>query len=90
MNKFQFTFGALVTLALNVILLLTVLGEQILTYGFIGAVLIIFAFVSIIKLAIGNAISDNKSVDWKFIGSFAFGSFVATLVVLLLGLAAIV
>ena len=89
MNKFQFTFGALVTLALNAILLLTVLGEQILTYGFIGAVLIIFAFVSIIKLAIGNAISDNKSVDWKSIGSFAFGSFVATAVVLLLGLATI-
>lgn len=70
--------------------MLTVLGEQILTYGFIGVVLIIFAFVSIIKLAIGNAISDNKSVDWKAIGSFAIGAAAVTIIIIAFSFLAIV
>lgn len=90
MDKIQITFGAILTLALNAILLLTVLGETIRTYGFISAVSIIFVFVSIVRIIIGNTTQNDSPTNWKSIGSFVFGAFIATAVVLGLGLAAIV
>lgn len=90
MDKIQITFGAILTLALNAILLLTVLGEAIHTYGFIGAVSIIFVFVSIVRIIIGNATQNDSPTNWKSIGSFVLGAFIATVIVLGLGLAAIV
>ena len=90
MRKFQIIFGAILTLALNAILLLTVLGEAVRTYGFIGAVGIIFTFVSMVRIIIGNATKNDSPTDWKSIGSFVLGAFIATVVVLGLGLAAII
>lgn len=90
MKKIQFTFGALTTLSVNAILFLSVLGEKVLTHGFVISVLIIFAFVSFIKFMLGNATKDNERTDWKSIGSFVLGAFIATIVVLGLGLAAII
>ena len=90
MSKFQIIFGAILTLALNAILLLTVLGEPIRTYGFIGAAGVIFTFVSMVRIIIGNATKNDSPTDWKSIGSFVLGAFIATVVVLSLGLAAII
>ena len=90
MDKIQITFGAILTLALNAILLLTVFGEAIHTYGFIGTAGIIFTFISMVRIIIGNATKNDSPTDWKSIGSFVLGAFIATAVVLGLGLAAIV
>ena len=90
MSKFQIIFGAILTLALNAILLLTVLGEPIRTYEFIGAASIIFVFISMVRIIIGNATKNDSSTDWKSIGSFVLGAFIVTVVVLGLGLAAII
>lgn len=89
MKKGQLVFGALITLSINAILFLTVLGEEIIKYGFIAANIIIFIFVSITKIAIGNAVKDNQSTDWKSIFSFIGGSLIASIIVLGLGLLAI-
>ena len=89
MKKGQLLFGALITLSINAILCLTVLGEEIIKYGFVAANIIIFIFVSITKIAIGNAVKDNQSTDWKSIFSFIGGSLIASIIVLGLGLLAI-
>lgn len=89
MNKVQFTFGALTTLSVNAIAFLTVLGEEIVKHGFVIAIMIIFAFVSLTKVAIGNTTKDNEDTDWNSIISFVVGSLIATIVTLVLGLIAI-
>ena len=90
MKKIQFTFGALTTLSVDAILFLSVLGEKVLTHGFVISVIIIFAFVSFIKLILGNATKDNEGTNWKSIFSFILGSSISTIIVLIMGLAAIV
>lgn len=90
MKKIQFTFGALTTLSVDAILFLSAIGEEVLTHSFVISVLIIFAFVSFIKLMLGNATKDNEGTDWKSIGSFVLGSAISTIIVLVMGLATIV
>ena len=89
MKKGQLLFGALITLSINAILLLTCLGEEVIKYGFIAANIIIFIFGSITKIAIGNAVKNNQTTDWKSIFSFIGGSIIASIIVLGLGLLAI-
>lgn len=89
MEKGQLLFGALITLSINAILLLTGLGGEVIKYGFIAANIIIFIFVSITKIAIGNAVKNNQATNWKSIFSFIAGSLIASIIVLSLGLLAI-
>lgn len=89
MKKGQLLFGALITLSINAILLLTGLGQEVIKYGFIAANIIIFIFVSMAKIAICNAVKDNQATNWKSIFSFIGGSLIASIIVLGLGLLAI-
>lgn len=88
--KFKLYFGALTTLSVNTVLFLTVLGEKVLPYGFLFSTIFIFSFLSIVKIALGNATKTNEKTDWLSIGSFVAGSCIATIFVLILGLLAIV
>lgn len=51
--------------------------------------MIIFTFVSLTKVVIGNVTKDNENTDWNSIISFVVGSLIATIVTLVLGLIAI-
>ena len=80
MNTFQFAFGAIITFALNFILYITGEGnlEDIQSTGLVIALLIIFAFVSIVKIMIANSVKDNQSTNWIGIGYFVGGSAIIT------------
>lgn len=80
MNTFQFGFGAIITFVLNVILYLTGEGnlEDIQSTGLIIALLIIFAFVSIVKIMIANSVKENQPTNWIGVGYFVGGSAIIT------------
>ena len=80
MNTFQFGFGAIITFALNSILYLTGEStfEDIQTPGLVAALLIIFAFVSMVKIMIANSVKDNQATNWIGVGYFVGGSAVIT------------
>ena len=90
MNKFQFIYGAAVTAILNLLLYITVLGEEPIKSGMIGALLTIFIFSVGIKLMLVNTVKDNESVDWKAFGSYTLGAGIVTIITLVLSLLAIV
>lgn len=80
MNIFQFAFGAIITFILNVVLYAT--GdcsiENINSDGLVLALLIIFGFVSIVKIMIANSVKDNQPTNWIGIGYFVGGSVIIT------------
>ena len=80
MNTFQFAFGAIITFALNFILYITGEGnlEDIQSIGLVLALLIIFAFVSIVKIMIANSVKDNQPTNWIGVGYFVGGSAIIT------------
>ena len=80
MNTFQFAFGAIITFALNFILYITGEGtlEDIQSIGLVLALLIIFAFVSIVKIMIANSVKDNQATNWIGVGYFVGGSAIIT------------
>ena len=80
MNTFQFAFGAIITFALNFILYITGEGnlEDIQSTGLVIALLIIFAFVSIVKIMIANSVKENQPTNWAGVGYFVGGSAIIT------------
>lgn len=80
MNTFQFVFGAIITFALNLILYLSGEGnfEDIQPTGLVLALLIIFAFVSIVKIMIANSVKDNQATNWISVAYFVGGSAIIT------------
>lgn len=80
MNTFQFGFGAIITFVLNSILYLTGEGslKDIQSTGLVLALLIIFAFVSIVKIMIANSVKDNQATNWVGVGYFVGGSAIIT------------
>lgn len=80
MNAVQFVFGALITFILNVILYAT--GDcsiaDINSDGLVLALLIIFAFLTVVKIMIANSVKDNQPTDWVSVGYFVGGSAIIT------------
>ena len=80
MNTFQFAFGAIITFILNVILYAT--GDcsiaNINSDGLVLALLIIFAFVSIVKIMIANSVKEKQYTNWIGVGYFVGGSAIIT------------
>ena len=92
MNIFQFAFGAIITFALNFILYITGEGnlEDIQSTGLVIALLIIFAFVSIVKIMIANSVKDNQSTNWIGVAYFVGGSAIITATTIISYFAAII
>lgn len=89
MNKLQFIYGAAITLALNIVLLITAINEKIITAGYIAAIIILFGFSMIIKVMLANAVKDGQPTNWKNVASYAAGSGTVSIVILILYLLAI-
>lgn len=90
MSKSQFIYGAIVTLALDALLLITGLGGEIIVGGLYAALLILFVFINIIKIMITSTDKSETVSKWDNIGSYAVGSGVMTVIVMVLCSIAIV
>ena len=90
MSKFQTIYGACLTAVLNLLLYISAIGEEFVKGGLVAALLIVFAFVVVIKLMLANAVKDGESVDWKAIGSFAIGAAFITILTIVFSLLAII
>ena len=90
MSKFQFIYGAGITAILNLLLYITALEEEIIKSGLITALIIIFIFSVGVKTVLADTVKDGEATNWKAVGSFALGSGIVTIVILVLSLLAIV
>lgn len=90
MSKFQIIYGACLTAVLNLLLYISAIGEEFVKGGLVAALLIVFAFIVVIKLMLANAVKDGESVDWKAIGSFAIGAAAVTIITIAFSFLAIV
>lgn len=90
MDKSQISYGALVTLIADVILLLSGIGSEIIIGGLAAALFIIFIIINSVKLMYGSCTKDNESMNWKAIGSYALGSISITIIVFVVSVLAIV
>ncbi len=90
MNKLQFIYGAIITLALDALLLFTGVGGEIIKIGLVAALFILCAFIIIIKAMISRGTDEGKNTDWHNVKPFAIGSIITTIIVLIVSLVAIV
>lgn len=90
MSKFQIIYGASITALLNLLLYITALRGEIIKNGLVVSLITIFIFSVGVKIALANTIKDGQSTDWESVVSFAFGSGVVTIIILVLSLLAIV
>lgn len=89
MKEKDFYQGGYFTTLLILVTLLTVVEEQLQTWGVIAGVLII-AFLSIIvKVGICSSTKSGETTDWKAIGSYTLASSISVAITLIIALLSI-
>lgn len=89
MNKFQFIYGAAITLALDALLLITSIRGEIIKSGLIIALIVLFAFSVGVKLMLASATKNDVPTNWKDFASYTIGSAITTMIIMVISILAI-